>query len=130
MKQVNQQLLDSVLGTYHMITNELSKPQEDVVEFSVCLATKSGIQNILKLYLESKDVDINHANSIDELVKLAIQQNEKFNRFDFSALNCRCEHSDDHSMSYCLGEEKINSCYRLLVGLKGFIFDELKIKVN
>ena len=128
MKPINQELVDSVNGTYQMITDELSKPQEDVVEFSVCIATKTAISNVLKLYLENKDVDTSQTRNIDDRVQLSLKQNDKFNSFDFASLNCRCEHTEDHSMSYCLGEEKINSCYRLLVEVKDFVYDELKVR--
>jgi hypothetical protein len=127
MKQVNQQLLDSVNGAYDMITHELSKPQEDVVSISVCGASKGAIGNILRLYLDGKGVDFSKALTINDLTKLCKAQNSKFDHFDFSSMNCKCEPSDDHGLSYCLGEESIDACYKLLSELKDYIYEDLGI---
>ena len=127
MKEVNQELLNNVSGAFEMITNELTKPQEDMVAISVCGATRGAIDNILKLYLGSKGVETKPAMSIDDLVNLCIRQDKSFQRYDFSSLNCRCDPSNNSSMTYCLGEDKVISCYRLLVELRNYIFKDLNI---
>jgi hypothetical protein len=127
MKQVNQQLLSNFTGTFHMLTNELSKPQEDVVAVSVCGSTRYAIENILKLYLDSYGVESKNAKNINDLVILCVGQNKHFLEYDFAKLNCHCEPVSTNTMVYCLGEDKLTSCYNLLVDLKKFIFNELKI---
>jgi hypothetical protein len=129
MNQVNKQLLESVTGAYQMITQELSKPQEDVVAISVCGSTRGAIENVLKLYLDSKGVETKTARNLDELIKNCISQNNSFHRFDFSPVNCKCDPMNS-STTYCLGEKNILSCYKLLSELKDFIFSDLKIAGN
>ena len=127
MQAINQKLLKSVTGAYQLISHELSRPKEDVVGISVCGTTKSAIEKVLTLYLESKGIKNPEAETMNELMNLCIRKNKKFQQFDISTLSCRCESSKDNSLSYCLGVEKINSCYSLLVEIKDFVFKELKI---
>ncbi|MBL0103675.1 MAG: hypothetical protein IPP51_07925 [Bacteroidetes bacterium] len=127
MKQVNQQLLESVNGAYDMITHELSKPQEDVVSISVCGASKNAITNILRLYLDAKGVDYSKVLTVNELAKMCNAQNQKFSSFNFGVMNCKCEPTEDHSMSYCLGEDSIDACYKLLSELKDFIYEDIGV---
>ena len=126
MEPKNEQLLKSISGTYQMITEEMARPKEDVVGFSVCGATKRTIADVLRLYLNSKNISTQEGENANDLMKHCMGENKNFSQFDMSPLACRCEPSHD-SPSYCLGHESIDTCYKLLSSIKNFVFDELKI---
>jgi len=124
MKNIDQNLLERVNFAYELITNELSKPEEDVVSLSVCSASKQAIANTLRLYLNGKGVDFSNALSIQNLVDLCVANDKQFGRFDFSVMNCRCESDQDYTSSYCLSEDRINKCNDLFKDLRAHVFHE------
>ena len=127
MKQVNTALLKSIHNSFQLISRELSRPKEDVVGIFVCGSTKAAIEKVLTLYLDCRGLKNPVADNMNELMNLCIKKNKKLQRFDVSALSCKCEPTQNFPRSYCLGDEKINSCYKLFVELKDFVFEELEI---
>ncbi len=130
METLNLQLLNSINGSYQAISDQLYRPKEDLVEISICSTTKGTIEKILRFYLESKGVQNADIKNINDLMNTCAKQNSNFNKFDISSLSCRCEPSEHNVASYCTGDEKLNSCFRILDEMRAFVFNELNIGKN
>ncbi len=126
METTNNQLLESINNSFQKISDELARPKEDIVGMSVCGITKNTIGNLLRLYLNGRNIQVRDGESTNEMMKTCIAENKDFAQFDLSPLACRCDPSND-SMSYCIGEESIYSCFKLLESIKKFVYGELKI---
>jgi len=127
MKQVDEKLLSHVNGALHIITEELSKPQEDVVAISVCGTTRGAIQDMLKLFLVSNGISVQEAGTIDDLVRMCVKKDDRFLNFDFSVVYCRCESSNKDTIPYCMSDDRVQACYQLLLKLKEHVYGDLEV---
>ena len=87
---------------------ELFRPEEDIVPYSVCKNSQFAIESYLKGYLLDNGVDIAKLNTIDKLFEQCKKINPKFNKIDLSDISCKAHKIDTR---YCDSIEKVSGCF-------------------
>ena len=87
---------------------ELFRPQEDIVPYSVCKNSQFAIENYLKGYLLDNKVTIIKLDTIDKLFEKCKNINPKFEKINLSDLSCKGHKKDTR---YCNSIEKVSNCF-------------------
>jgi len=89
---------------------ELMKPKEDVVSFSVCANSRLAMQQLLESYLLKNNILIKKHEPLALLLERCIKLNPKFKTIDFSNVDCRY---NANNKNYCSGLDKVNNCLNI-----------------
>ena len=108
MKEKANEYLRSAVENLKDANNELCRPEEDVVSFSVCKNAQFAIENYLKGYLFTNGIDANQFTTIDALFDQCKKINKKFEIIDLSNFSCSANKIDS---KYCSEVEKVSHCY-------------------
>lgn len=87
---------------------ELFKPAEDIVSYSVCKNAQFAIENFLKGYLTKNNVELAQNESINSLFDKCIGIDKNFKNIDLSAISCKNHPIDSR---YCSEINKVNACF-------------------
>lgn len=92
----------------NLAKNELLKPQQDVLLYSVCKNAQFSIENYLKGFLINHDVLIEHDMSLEDLLEECITIDSRFERVDLNDITCKSHKIDSR---YCTDYETVCKCY-------------------
>jgi len=87
---------------------ELFKPAEDFVSYSVCKNSQFAIENYLKGYLTKHEVKIATNETIASLYDKCIAIDKNFKSIDMSAIGCKGELIDTR---YCSEINSVSACF-------------------
>lgn len=87
---------------------ELFKPAEDIVSYSVCKNAQFAIENFLKGYLTKNNIDLEPNETIASLYEKCVIIDKNFNTIDISAIGCK-NHAIDSR--YCSEIKTVSACY-------------------
>ena len=87
---------------------ELFKPNEDVVSYSVCKNSQFAIEGFLKGYLNHRGFVTHDEEHLEGLLNRCRALDPKFNTIDMSVINCKAAKIDSR---YCSDVEKVSSCF-------------------
>ena len=107
MKTRSKAFLDEAEKKLHEAKEEMFKPEEDMVSYSVCKNSQIAIENYLKGYLTQNNIEIGKDETIDTLYNKCLALNEKFKDVDLSAISCRHHIIDSR---YCSEIPKVSAC--------------------
>ncbi len=87
---------------------ELLKPAEDIVSFSVCKNSQFAIENFLKGVLIKNDVEIDVKDTIGLLYDKCLTVDKNFKGIELSAIGCK-----DHAIDsrYCSEINSVSCCF-------------------
>lgn len=122
-----KELLKNSYDEFLVARNELNRPHEDVVSYTVCNAAKHFLNNLLKLYLLNDSINYKEAESLADLMALCIEKEKYFKTFDITHLSCQCEKISNEGNHYCLETEKVKACILLVDTIKDFVFEKMNI---
>lgn len=108
MSNNSKQILEKAIKNIESANEELMKPHDAIISYSVCTNSKLAIKFLLESYLIKNSISINKNESLALLLERCIILDEKFKSVDLSKINCRHNTS---STSYCSSVEKVNACY-------------------
>lgn len=108
MENNSKQFLAKALNKIDSANEELMKPHDAIISYSVCTNSKLAIKLLLESYLAKNNIPINKGESIALLLERCIILDKKFKSVDLSKINCRHNTS---SSSYCSSVEKVSACY-------------------
>jgi len=100
---------------------ELFRPEEDIVTYSVCKNSQYAIENYLKGYLLKNNVEIGELKTISLLLEQCILINANFKKLDFSDIDCKLSEIDSR---YCNSIDKVKSCFDVADNLDTFLRQE------
>ena len=66
--------------------NELARPEEDVVSYTVCDKAYTSVRKFLMHYLEDNQIDLPGNNTLQELIQVCKEFNPKFLDLDFEPM--------------------------------------------
>ena len=92
----------------NLAKNELLKPQQDVLLYSVCKNAQFSIENYLKGYLMNHDVTIDNDMTLEDLLQECISIDSRFEKVDLNDLQCKSNKIDSR---YCTDYETVCKCY-------------------
>ncbi len=125
MKSKANKLFEDAIGKLNEASEELFRPEEDVVTYSVCKNAQLAIENYLKGFLLQNDIDTSNYKTIDALYEECIKVNKKFEKIDFSELRCQSNKID---ATYCNEVSKVSNCFDIADSLDTFLRQEKIIK--
>jgi HEPN domain-containing protein len=108
MKERAKEYLNKGVAKLKSANEELFRPEEDVVTYSVCKNSQFAIENYLKGYLLNNSVEVDEYKTIAELLAQCVLINNNFKKLDFSDIDCKVKTLDSR---YCSSIEKVNSCF-------------------
>lgn len=88
--------------------NEMFKPAEDIVSYSVCKNSQFAIENFLKGFLTNKKVELQRDETIESLYEKCIAADKDFKSVEMRAIGCK-NHTIDSR--YCSEINSVNACY-------------------
>ncbi|PCI00043.1 MAG: hypothetical protein COB81_09660 [Flavobacteriaceae bacterium] len=87
---------------------ELFKPEEDIVAYSVCKNSQFSLDNLLRGFLLSNKIDPSQDDSIESLLKKCIKIDAKFEKIDIGMITCSGHKIDSR---YCTGVKTVLACF-------------------
>jgi len=87
---------------------ELFKPNEDVVSYSVCKNSQVAIEGYLKGYLNHRGFVTHDEEHLEGLLNRCKALDPKFNRIDMSVIDCKAAKIDSR---YCADVDKVSACF-------------------
>lgn len=87
---------------------ELFKPNEDVVSYSVCKNSQFAIEGFLKGYLNHRGFVTHDEEHLEGLLNRCRALDSKFNKIDMSVIDCKAAKIDSR---YCSDVDKVSSCF-------------------
>ncbi|MBT8289051.1 MAG: hypothetical protein HKN00_02390 [Flavobacteriaceae bacterium] len=97
-------------------SDELYRPEEDVVSYMVCQNAHIAIENYLKGYLTQNQVDLSDFESVDQMYGKCKEINRNFEQINLSGHACELNIDDSR---YC--NSNVSRCYELANNLDTFL---------
>ena len=100
-------------------SDELYRPEEDVVTYLVCQNSHIAIENYLKGFLVQHEIDLRDYQDVDSMYTKCRELNRNFEQINLSGHAC-----DSHveGSDYC--NSKVSRCYELANNLDSFMRKE------
>jgi HEPN domain-containing protein len=87
---------------------ELFKPEEDFVSYSVCKNSQFALENFLKGYLAKNNIKIEENETIESLYNKCVAFDVNFRSIDMSAIGCKGNSIDSR---YCTEFNSVSACF-------------------
>jgi HEPN domain-containing protein len=87
---------------------ELFKPAEDIVCFSVCKNSQMAVENYLKGYLIKNNIEITYTDTIDSLYAKCKKFDSNFRNIDMDDMSCKKHLIDSR---YCSEINTVSKCF-------------------
>ncbi len=117
MKERAYAFFNEAIKKVNEANEELCRPEEDVVTYSVCKNAQFAIENYLKGFLLNNGKDPSNFNTIDSLYKECKAINAKFKDIDLSDFSCKSHQIDSR---YCNEVTKVSNCFDVADNLDTF----------
>ena len=121
MKIKAKQLFDEAIERLNEANEELFRPKEDIVSYSICKNAQYAIENYLKGFLLQQGVDASEYLTIDTLFEQCKKINPNFEKVDLSDLECKSHKLDSR---YCNEVSKVSNCFDVADSLDTFLRKE------
>lgn len=110
MKEKARLLFHEASNKLRVASEELCRPEEDMVSYVVCKNAQHAIENYLKGFLYQNGVDASHYVTIDSLYAQCLKVNNHFENYDLSDFACTSKEID---ASYCDNATKVSRCFEM-----------------
>jgi HEPN domain-containing protein len=117
MKERAYAFFNEAIKKLNEANDDLYRPEEDVVTYSVCKNAQFAIENYLKGFLLNNGKDPSNYNTIDSLYKECKAINTKFKDIDLSDFSCKSHQIDSR---YCNEVSKVSNCFDIADNLDTF----------
>lgn len=118
MKSNPAYLISKAQKKIQFAEEELMKPNEDVVSFSVCNQSKLAIKILLESYLTKHNINFKDQEPLALLLERCTIHNSNFKSIDLSSLTCR---NTPNSQNYCDGVAKVSNCLNIAKQIEALI---------
>jgi len=108
MKQRSEAFFKEATKKLKIAKEELFKPAEDIVGYSVCKNSQFAIENFLKGYLTNNGVKLQTNETIATLYKKCLRIDKKFKAVEMSAISCKNNSIDSR---YCSEINTVSACF-------------------
>lgn len=105
--QANKLFFDAV-EKLNKASEELFRPEEEVVTYAICKNAQFAIENFLKGFLLKNEIDPSDYKTIKGLYEQCKSINKKFEEIDLSELGCKSHTIDSR---YCNEVSKVSNCF-------------------
>jgi hypothetical protein len=111
--------------------NELYKPADDVVNYSVCVSARSAIHHFMYcIYLMVADENmepLEETPSISFMMKYCAESRKDLLELDFNPVYCRHRNvlEDEEVLFYCEDVDKVGNCTKLAESIRKVLIDTI-----
>lgn len=117
MKTKANNLFDEAIEKLNEASEELFRPEEDVVTYAICKNAQFAIENYLKGFLLNNGKDPSNYKTIESLYEQCKMINVKFEEIDLSSFGCKSYEIDSR---YCSEVSKVSNCFNIADNLDTF----------
>lgn len=121
MKELANKLFEDAADKLSEANEQLFRPEEDIVTYTVCKNSQYAIENYLKGFLMRHGVDPSDYKTIDGLYKQCKKINKGFEKVDLSEFECKAHKLDSR---YCDEVSKVSNCFDVADSLDTFLRKE------
>jgi len=114
-------LFNDAVEKLNEASEELFRPEEDVVAFTVCKNAQFAIENYLRGFLLQNDIDPSQYKTIDSLYEKCKTVNKNFEKVDLSNFECKSHRLETR---YCSEVSKVSNCFDIADNLDTFLRQE------
>ena len=118
MESRSKAFFDEASKKLNNAKEELFKPAEDLMSYSVCKNSQIAIENYLKGFLNKHNVELSSTETIETLYQKCILVDEKFKTLDLNALRCKGHQIDSR---YCTDINTVSACFDAADSLDTFL---------
>ncbi|NOR26924.1 MAG: HEPN domain-containing protein [Lutibacter sp.] len=108
MKSRSEAFLKEATKKLETAKEELFKPAEDFVSYSVCKNSQFAIENYLKGFLTKNEVTLQPNETIETLYNKCVEIDSNFKQIEMGAIGCK-NHAIDSR--YCSEINSVSACY-------------------
>lgn len=108
MKSRSDAFLKEATKRLKIAKDEMFKPAEDIVSYSVCKNSQFAIENFLKGYLTKNEVKLQQNETIASLYDKCVTIDENFKTIEMGAIGCK-NHAIDSR--YCSEINSVSACF-------------------
>ena len=120
-----QESLRRVLVDLNQATEEVSRPDEDVVTYAICLTSRQIIRKLLRIFLSSQSIPFNDAASILDLLNACKQVDAQFGRIEINEMSCSGLNVIASDNTYCLPVDNVMHCMLIANQIKELVLSKL-----
>lgn len=124
------QSLKIIVSELNQISEELSRPDEDVVTISVCHGARVAIYNLMHAFLSGKSAPMPDSGSLDDMLDACTLIASDFSQVDLGNVVCRDMSTQQCEGKYCMSVERVHDCIRVAHQLKQIVLKQLSISEN
>ncbi|UMB60723.1 HEPN domain-containing protein [Lutibacter sp. A80] len=108
MKSRSKAFFKEATKNLQLAKNEMFKPAEDIVTYSICKNAQFAIENYLRGYLIKNEVEVTSNETISSLYNKCVSVDENFKNIDINAIGCK-----DHAIDsrYCSEINSVSACF-------------------
>jgi HEPN domain-containing protein len=121
MKTKANKLFEEASRKLNEANEELFRPKEDIVSFSVCKNAQIAVKNYLKGFLLQNNVDPEQFTSVEDLYQACVTINKDFKKVDLSDFECKSHNMESR---YCNEVSKVSNCFSSADNLDTFLRKE------
>lgn len=125
MKERAGIFFDYAIKKLNEANEELFRPEEDMVTYTVCKNSQFAIESYLKGYLLQNGIDIANFETIESLYEQCVKINKEFEKIDLSEFECKAHKLDSR---YCNEVSKVSNCFDVADSLDTFLRKEKIIR--
>lgn len=115
------ELFNDAVEKLNEASEELFRPEEDVVSYTVCKNSQLAIENYLKGFLLQNKIEPSNYKNIASLYKKCKMINKNFEKVDLSKFECKSHRLDSR---YCSEVSKVSNCFDIADNLDTFLRQE------
>jgi hypothetical protein len=108
MKTRSEAFFKEAIKNLQIAKNELFKPSEDIVTYSICKNTQFAIENYLKGFLIKNEVKLEQKETVLTLYNKCLAIDKNFKNIDINTIGCK-EHAIDSR--YCSEINSVSACF-------------------
>jgi HEPN domain-containing protein len=108
MKSRSSAFFNEATKNLQLAKNELFKPSEDIVTYSICKNAQFAIENYLKGFLIKNEVEIALSDTIATLYNKCIAIDKNFKNIDINTIGCKDYAIDSR---YCSEINSVSACF-------------------
>lgn len=122
--------LKQLLADLKIAENELCRPQEHVVAFSVCYTVQQSVHSMMRLFLLSKGINAGSGISMLELFKECCRVDGDFCAVPFGNIFCKDYKLEECNGKFCQSLIKVTDCLEIATQVKSIIQKKLPVNGN
>lgn len=119
--------LKQTLSELNYVENELNRPVEDVVTLSICLTSRKSINNLMRAFLNSSNINPNKESSLHDLLEECKKVDPQFSAIDMSKIFCTGHSHSQCEDKHCLSYNNVEECASVAKTVKELVLNKLQL---